>query len=328
MSALPSFSIVVPTYQRRDTVCDAVACLSRLQYDGPVEIIVVVDGSNDGTAEALAELHPPFSFRVISQPNAGLARARNRGAAEATGEILLFIDDDMMAAPDILTQHALSYSKGMDAVIGHIPLDPASPDTFLAHGVGKWAESRRARLVACEELDLFDLLGGHLSVKRALFEELGGFDTAFTKDGAFGDEDIDFGVRLLERARVVFNPDAISYQRYIVTPRQLLRQWGEAGEADVLFAHKHPTRAARLFELHGSSTWLTRLVLRPMAALPYVPALFGAVAAWISDRERFVPRPFRRPIVLLFAAARDVTYWSGVRNANRAHLAHWESSHG
>jgi glycosyltransferase involved in cell wall biosynthesis len=320
-----SFSIVIPTFQRRDTVCDAVAALSRLRYDGPVEITVVVDGSNDGTEEALAKLQPPFPFRVISQPNAGLARARNCGAAEATGEILLFLDDDMMAARDILTQHALSYSKGVEAVIGHIPLDPASPDTFLAHGVGKWADSRRARLMSCDELDLFDLLGGHLSVKRTLFEELGGFDTAFTKDGAFGDEDIDFGIRLLERARVVFNPNAISYQRYIVTPRQLLRQWRDAGEADVLFARKHPARGARLFELHGGSKWLARLVLKPMAALPYVPSLFGAFATWIADRERLVPRPFRRPIVLLFAAARDVTYWTGVRNANRARLAHRDS---
>jgi len=328
MTGLPSFSIIVPTYQRRDTVCDAVGALSRLQYDGPVEVIVVVDGSNDGTEEALAKLHPPFPFRVISQPNAGLARARNRGAAEASGEILLFLDDDMMAAPDILRQHALSYSKGLDAVIGHIPLDPASPDTFLARGVGKWADSRRATLMACEELDLFDLLGGHLSVKRALFEELGGFDTAFTKDGAFGDEDIDFGVRLLGRARIVFNPDAISYQRYIVTPRQLLRQWGDAGEADVLFAAKHPAHGDRLFELHGAGKLYTRLLLRPLSALPYAPKLAGLAASWIADREKSVPKPFRRLVAIQFAAARDLGYWSRVRKAQRSIARDSAASHG
>ena len=67
MSPLPSFSIIVPTYQRRDVVCDTVRAFCRLTYEGPVEIIVVVDGSTDGTAAALAVLDCPFPLRVIEQ---------------------------------------------------------------------------------------------------------------------------------------------------------------------------------------------------------------------------------------------------------------------
>lgn len=317
MSRALSFSVVVPTYQRRDSVRDVVLALCGLDYAGDTELIVVVDGSTDGTEEELAKLRPPFPFQVISQANAGAAAARNRGASVASGDILLFLDDDMMAAPDLLQQHSRSYAEGADAVLGHIPLDPASPGTFLAHGVGKWAESRKARLESGGELDLFDLLTGQLSVRRSLFEELGGFDTGFTSDGAFGDEDIDFGVRLLDRGRVVFNPSAISFQRYIVTPRQLLRQWREAGEADVVFARKHPSRADRLFELHGSKKWITRLAIRPLASVPGASKLVMPMSTWIAERESHLPRPLRRLVALQFAAARDVAYWSGVRRARR-----------
>ena len=98
---LPSFSIVVPTYQRRAVVCDAVRALARLDYPGELELIVVVDGSTDGTIEALAELECPFPFRILEQLNSGAAHARNRGAAAAANDIILFLDDDMICEIDL-----------------------------------------------------------------------------------------------------------------------------------------------------------------------------------------------------------------------------------
>ena len=263
MSDPPSFSIVVPTFQRREVVRDAVTALCKVDYAGSLELIVVVDGSTDGTAEAVREIACPFPVEVVEQPNTGAARARNRGAQVATGDILLFLDDDMMAAPDLIGQHARSHQKGADAVLGHIPLDPQSPPTFLAEGAGIWAEDRARALRSGKPLDLFDLLTGQLSVRRSLFEALGGFDERFTAGGSFGDEDLDFGVRLLERARVEFNPDAVSHQRYVVTPSRCMEQWRDAGRADVAFARKHPSRARELFRLHGAERPLHRLVWMP-----------------------------------------------------------------
>src|SRR4051794_33250117 len=95
----PSFSVVIPTYQRKDVVCDAVRALGKLMYDTHFEVIVVVDGSTDGTAPALRQLGCRFPLRVIEQENGGAAHARNTGAAAATGDILLFLDDDMIAEP-------------------------------------------------------------------------------------------------------------------------------------------------------------------------------------------------------------------------------------
>lgn len=308
----PAFSIVIPTFNRRATVCDALAAIGRIDYAGPIEVIVVDDGSHDGTAEAVAAVVMPFPLKVIRQANAGAAAARNRGAGEATGDIVLFLDDDMICAPDIVEQHARSHLEGADAVLGAIPLDPASPPGPLRSAVDQWAQQRTERLRQGAELTLFDLLTGQLSVRRAVFEQLGGFDGAFTAGGSFGNEDLDLGVRLLERFSVRFNADAVSWQRYVVTPRQHMRQWRQAGEADVRFALKHPGQAAALFALHEGDSRRVRLVLRPLARVPgvrhWLPALGVAMIERIGGGQSLLQRLALR----LFVAARGVAYWAGV----------------
>jgi glycosyltransferase involved in cell wall biosynthesis/peptidoglycan/xylan/chitin deacetylase (PgdA/CDA1 family) len=309
-AAMPSFSIVMPTFQRREVVADAVRALCRLRYEGPVEAIVVVDGSTDGTAQALAAIACPFPLRIIEQANAGAAAARNRGAAEATGDILLFLDDDMICDPDILRHHARSHGEGADAVIGHIPLDPASPGGFLSRSVADWADRRGRVLREGAAIGLFDLLTGQLSIRRRLFAALGGFDQRFTRGGSFGDEDLDLGVRLLERHAVRFNPEAVSHQRYVVTPAQHIRQWHEAGRADVTFARKHPRWAAELFAAHHAGRPLVRFVVRPLAAIPGLHRVAGKLAVRLAERA-----PRRRWAARLFFLGRAIAYWAGVAGA-------------
>jgi len=308
-----SFSIVIPTFQRKAVVIAAVQAIQRIDYPGAIELIVVIDGSTDGTAAALAEVTGPVPLRIIEQPNCGAATARNRGAAEARGEVILFLDDDMICQSDILRHHALSHADGDDAVLGHIPLDPASPPSLLSRDVAVWAERRAEALRRGAPLTLFDLLTGQLSIKRDVFAKLGGFDTRFTQGGSFGDEDLDLGTRLLERYKVSFNPDAVSHQHYVVTPRQQMRQWFDAGQADVAFARKHPGRAGELFELHGLSRARTQWLLRPLAAIPgFARALAEMTAA---AAERAGAREGKRLTRALFYFAREVVYWAGVRMA-------------
>ena len=121
----------------------------------------------------------------------------------------------MEAHSRLLAEHERSRREGADVVLGHIPLHPDSPPSLLTAGVGEWAE-RRARSLQERDgaVELENLLTGQMSVPRDVFLRLGGFDTAFTRGGQFGGEDLDFGLRLLESGhRVVFNPDAISRQR-------------------------------------------------------------------------------------------------------------------
>ena len=313
--ARPSFSIIVPTFQRRATVCDVVAALGDIRYVGALEAIIVVDGSTDGTLEALSALKLPFPLQVISQENQGASAARNRGAAAAFGDVLLFLDDDMVVHPDIVAEHARSHAQGADAVIGHIPLDPGSLPGFLADGVAQWAEDRRRRIAATAELTLFDLLTGQLSVRRSVFEALGGFDTNFTKGGSFGNEDLDLGVRLLARYRVVFNADAISRQRYVVNPRHYLRQWFQAGQAGVDFARKHPGHAKALFELRGIADPVTRRIFLPLSNVPGMAKILGWIAGRAADRPWLSDGVARRIVRKLFYVARDLLYWRGVRLA-------------
>ena len=89
-------------------------------------MIVVVDGSDDGTAAAVRRLRPRFPLMVVEQANAGPAAARNRGVREASGQIVVFLDDDMDADPHLLAEHDRFHHSGYDVVFGDIPHHPAS----------------------------------------------------------------------------------------------------------------------------------------------------------------------------------------------------------
>ena len=132
----PSVTIVIPTYQRRSLVVGALRSIAALDYGGEWDVIGVIDGSTDDTRSALEAETWPFPLGILEQENRGLAAARNAGAERAGGDILLFLDDDMRAAPDLLHRHAEAYRGETVAVAGWIGLDEASPPGFLAEGVG------------------------------------------------------------------------------------------------------------------------------------------------------------------------------------------------
>jgi len=310
------FSIVIPTYQRRALAINSVRALMGQEYDGGFEVVVVVDGSQDGTAEALGRIDTPFPLTILQQPNRGLSTARNEGAAAARGEILLFLDDDMEAHPRLLVEHDRSHREGADVVLGHIPLHPQSPANILSAAVKDWAESRGLKLSSPgARLTLHDLLAGQLSLPREIFDRVGGFDARFTHGGTFGDEDIDFGHRLtLAGYRIVFNPHAISWQQYVVGPRQHLRQWRQAGAADVAFARKHPDQADALFALQNVHFWTNRRVWRPLVAVPLLTAPLMAVLRSLAIA--LVERGAQGPLTArFFFEIRAMEYWRGVRGA-------------
>ncbi len=310
----PRFSVVIPTFQRRELVAAAVSALSRQQYEHPFEVIVVVDGSTDGTAATLRELAVPMPLTVIEQANQGASAARNRGAAAARGDLLLFLDDDMEADGRLLAAHDAWHRGGADVVFGHLPLHPRSPANFLAKGIGEWTDGRLARLTTPgAELTLHDLMTGQMSLARRVFERVGRFDCDFTRNGTFGDEDIDFGYRLMRDGyRLTFNPEAISYQNYVVTPRHYLRQWREAGRADAAFARKHPERGATIFALNGVDKSANRLLWRPLAAMLPLSApvmeLLRVAALWLVRAAQ--PSDWR---VKFFYQVWAMQYWRGVR---------------
>lgn len=278
--------MVIPTLQRRELVVSTVRTLARQEFDGTFEVIVVVDGSVDGSAQALRQLSLPFALTVLEQPNRGIASARNRGAEVACGEFLLFLDDDMEADPRLLAEHARSHAMGADVVTGHVPLHPDSPSNFLSAAVKAWAEDRAKSLTSTpRNLDFLEIVGGQLSISRKLFVRINGFDMNFTRDGTFGNEDRDLAFRLLkEGCKIVFNPNAISRQTYIITPRQFLRQYRQAGSADANLARKHAEQSDRIFNPDCVESWTDRYVWRWLrwSIRPLVLALVqsGKQDAW------------------------------------------------
>ena len=202
----------------------------------------------------------PVPLRIIEQANRGAAAARNRGAAEASGDILLFLDDDMMCQPDLLEEHARTYRAGADAVIGSTPTNPGSRPGFLSDNVRRWVESEHVR----SPLSHWDVFSGQLSVRKAAFDAVGGFDEDFTSDLVFSNEDADLGVRLLSRFDVRHNPAAITHQFYVVTPRQFMARAAKALRGDLYFLEKHPELSGDIFGARGSTSPLTRLVYMPL----------------------------------------------------------------
>src|SRR5215813_8372071 len=100
-------SVVIPTYNRAESLRRCLLALGQqTQSAADFEVIVVVDGSSDGTCAMLERLSTPYQLVVIEQqPNQGAAVARNRGAERASGKYCLFLDDDIVAGPALIAEH-------------------------------------------------------------------------------------------------------------------------------------------------------------------------------------------------------------------------------
>jgi peptidoglycan/xylan/chitin deacetylase (PgdA/CDA1 family)/GT2 family glycosyltransferase len=255
--------VVVPTHRRRDLAVRLAQLLEDQDFRD-FEAIFVVDGANDGTAEALRAIEARFALTVIERPHGGPAAARNAGASAASGEIVLFLDDDMAPDRALLAEHERSHRAGAHLVLGHLPLDPASPPTAVAAAVGRWAERRRARLAAANgRVPVPDLISGQMSVPRDAFERLGGFDVGLRQG-----EDRDFGCRARKAGlRVVFNPEAVSHQYYDIDAREYLRRTRAGARGDRIVAARHPEVERELWHPRFDSA-LARVAMGPLLVLP------------------------------------------------------------
>jgi glycosyltransferase involved in cell wall biosynthesis len=314
----PFFSIVIPTFQRRETVCAAVTALAGLRYRGKFEVVVVVDGSTDGTAAALRGLSFPFPLHIVEQPNRGQASARNRGASEASGEIILFLDDDMIAQPDLLEQHARSQEEGADAVTGEIWVDPGSPPGFVTDALARAAEWERK-----PPLTGFDVYSGHMSIAKTVFDEVGGFDESLLAEG-YGTEDLDFGLRLVAGHDVRHNKAAVAWQTSLVGPREHMRRARKLAKADVRAIAKHPDIISRLLECRGAPRPGESSLTLKLSRLPLLPEIAAAIATASAELAPRLGLGSNRALARIYFGARSMAYWSALRRAGGAtRLREW-----
>ncbi len=124
-------SVVVPTRNRLAELQRALAGVDAQDWPD-LEVIVVVDASSDGTADHLCEMRPDVRL-VASSVHVGAAAARNLGLAQATGELVAFLDDDDVWRPGYLEAQVASLAADPDALLsctGHVEVDPAGRVTL------------------------------------------------------------------------------------------------------------------------------------------------------------------------------------------------------
>ncbi len=238
----PALTVVVPTYQRRDRALQLLRALgAQTLAASDFETVVCIDGSTDGTREALASFEAPYALYLVEQENRGRASARNAAIRMGRGEILVMLDDDMEPAPGCLEAH-LAAHRGHDrrGVLGAVPIrvapDAPAASRYIAQRFnGHMANLERANY----RMLLTDFYSGNFSVRRDVLAEAGGFDETFTE---YGNEDLELSWRLA-RAGVSFTyePAALAHQHHDKDFAALARDRMAEGRTAVQFARKHPS---------------------------------------------------------------------------------------
>ncbi|KJR41168.1 glycosyl transferase family 2 protein, partial [Candidatus Magnetoovum chiemensis] len=101
------FSVIIPTYNRSGTLSRCLEALSAQDFPfDKFEVIVCDDGSSDDTAAAVTRFKASLTLKYIRQDNKGPAAARNLGILNSIGKYLLFLNDDAIAADNLLTNHS------------------------------------------------------------------------------------------------------------------------------------------------------------------------------------------------------------------------------
>jgi len=205
------------------------------------EVLVVAGGCIDDTVEALQRYRAPFALRTIDQHNQGSAAARNRGAAAATGWLLIFLDDDAEPTPSLIEAHVFAHRRQQgQAVIGPYTSSFQGRGDFIRHlERAFWSDKFFSMLQPSHRFTYRDVLASNFSLSAELFTSLGGFDPAIPGLGA----GYEFGARLImSNARLNFAAGAIALHREHETPDagRSVRRAREEARADVLIGLKHP----------------------------------------------------------------------------------------
>ncbi|MBE0477715.1 glycosyltransferase [Candidatus Aerophobetes bacterium] len=256
-------SIIIPTYNRAKIVGNIIASLAKQTYPAQrYEVILVDDGSTDSTDKILTSISSPLHFRYFKKKRAGPASARNYGVKKAQGEIIIFIDSDILVEQDFVQAHVSSHENQDKLVVKGVVINTERMDNL-----------------AREKMKLTDVSAaffatGNVSIRKKYLLKAGLFDEDFKE---YGWEDLELGVRLKkEGLRVVTNKNAVGYHyRKKVTLAHLpplCHKEKMRGRTAVIFYRKHPTLEVKL---------MTHISLF-FFALDRMFNFFG----WMSEKKR------------------------------------------
>ncbi len=240
-------SVIITTFKRWDILELTLQALTHQDWKD-FEVIVVDDGSNDGTFEHVqkwqAEHAGELELKVFTQENTGQGIARNNGLVHAQGELVLFIGDDIIADPDFISQHVTRHrAVGMPcAVVGYTEWDHAgmrvTPLLAYANEAGHQFGYRYMK--DGEDVPYTCFYTSNVSAPRAILGTEP-FDPTFR---TYGWEDIDVGYRLAKQGvRLVFNRKARARHRHPMDLSDFYRRQVKVGDAIAALYGLHPELA-------------------------------------------------------------------------------------
>lgn len=230
-------SIIIPTFNGAKRIRPCLESLLR-QSDGGrrVEILVVDDGSKDNTADVVKSYS---GVRLLSQENAGPAAARNHGAREARGDLILFTDDDCEPAPHWLDAMLAPFSD--PEVVGVKGAYRTRQKPLVARFVQAEYEDRYRLMARIRDIDFIDTYSA--GFRRAHFLEMGGYDTDFPVACA---EDIELSYRMSAKGwKMRFAPLAIVYHQHPDSLVRYLKKKFKFAFWRVLAIRKNPRKAVK-----------------------------------------------------------------------------------
>ena len=242
----PEISVVVPTYNRTDTLAWMLDSYARQTL--PVnrfELILVDNDSNPDTVELLECLPDlPIQLRYLwIAPNRGPGPARNAGILEARGRIVLLGTDDTQALPTLLTEHLRAHHQYPDravAILGHIDWDPASPINSLMRYTTEVSGNQYAFFAIQDptNCEIGYFYGSNLSLKREFLVE---GDHLFSPAIVYGYEDVELGHRLKQDGlRIVYHKPARVFHRHFYDLTAFAHRMYRVGEAAIAVSKLHP----------------------------------------------------------------------------------------
>ena len=233
----PKLSIVIPCYNQAASLDETLARLvfQTLPKDD-FEVIVVDDGSSDATKAVVSSFAGPYRLRFFSQDHQGAAASRNLGAANALGELLLFLDADMIAEPDLLSEHLKCHAmREKTIVIGRRKAWPPA-QKYLFSKVIDIDSNVPDSLDESKSITYREAFTCNLSVKASDFWVLAGFDIHIHRW-----EDIDFAYRAHKRDFAFqYNPGALAYHNHPISFREYCRKMYDHYFVSVPLFTKHP----------------------------------------------------------------------------------------
>jgi GT2 family glycosyltransferase len=265
-----TISVVIPTFNRPDALPRTLAALAQQTFDANrFEVLIVEDANNDAP---LPDMDPRLHVRTLRAERPGASHARNAGWRAAANPVVLFLGDDVIAAPDLLARHARLHEQhpGDDVgVLGHVEwareLKRSAFMVWLDHGIQFNYPSIRGT-----EAGPGHLYTANVSLKRAALERVGGFDA---ERFPFLYEDIDLGVRLFEHGfRLIYDKDAMGEHLHEVTLERWKSRMAIQARAERAWIRHHPDEEPYFYTRFSAA--LKHPPARGrigQALLPYVP---------------------------------------------------------